>query len=190
MSLRVLVIPEDPTLNGYILKPLVKAIIADAGKSNAQVTVLANPRLNGYDAAKKAISGGQLDDKYRHFDLWLFMPDADRAKKDSMDDLERQLNNRKIRLICCPAVPEVEIYACVAYRDEFNWKEARGSSSMKETFFAKLLATHGDPNRSSEGRDLMIASSLKNKRKLYSLCPELKGLRDQIGDRIKKGTHS
>ena len=186
MSFNVLVIPEDPTLNGYILKPLVEAVAADADKPNAHVTILANPHLNGYDTARAAISEGRLDGKYRHFNLWLFMPDADRAKKDSMDDLERQLDSRKIRLICCPAIPEVEIYACVAYRDEIDWQQARASRSMKEDFFEKLLAQHGAPKRPGGGRDLMIASSLKNRQKLYTSCPELKGLRD----RIKKGKSS
>lgn len=31
MSLRVLVIPEDPTHNGYILRPLTEMVLADAG---------------------------------------------------------------------------------------------------------------------------------------------------------------
>ena len=30
--MKVLVIPEDQTYNGYILRPLVKAIVADAGR--------------------------------------------------------------------------------------------------------------------------------------------------------------
>ena len=49
MSFKVLVIPEDPTHNGYILKPLVESILTDAGKPNARVTVLTNSRLQGYD---------------------------------------------------------------------------------------------------------------------------------------------
>ena len=42
MSFRVLVIPEDPTLNGYILKPLAERLLEDAGKPNAKVKVLDN----------------------------------------------------------------------------------------------------------------------------------------------------
>ena len=47
MSLRVLVIPEDPTHNGYILKPIAEMILADVGKPNAKVELLTNPRLTG-----------------------------------------------------------------------------------------------------------------------------------------------
>ena len=36
MSVQVLVIPEDPTNNGYILKPVVQMVLAEAGKPSAR----------------------------------------------------------------------------------------------------------------------------------------------------------
>ena len=36
-TVKALVIPEDQTYNGYILRPLVKAIMADAGRASAKV---------------------------------------------------------------------------------------------------------------------------------------------------------
>ncbi len=87
MSFTVLVIPEDPTLNGHILKPLTKAIVADAGRPAARVTVLTNPKLGGYDQAVKAVRS-ELAERYRHMDLWLFFPDADKASDEAMRSLE------------------------------------------------------------------------------------------------------
>jgi hypothetical protein len=52
MSFKVLIIPEYPTNNGYILKPLIKRMMKECGKPNAQVDVLSNPRVQGYDNAK------------------------------------------------------------------------------------------------------------------------------------------
>jgi hypothetical protein len=181
MSFKVLVIPEDPTHNGYILKPLVEAILADAGKPSAKVTVLANPRLEGYDHAVTAIRE-DLPKSYGFWDLWIFIPDADRAKSDAMAALERELAAQRIKLLCCPAQPEVEIYACVAYRDEIagGWKAAREDTRFKEDIFVPLLEERGDARRAGGGRDLMIAESLTNRQALYQLCPELKILRDRI----------
>ena len=71
MSFTVLVIPEDPMLNGHILKPLAKAIMADAGRPAAKVDVLSNPRLRGYGHAVKALRSGRLE-RYNFKDLWLF----------------------------------------------------------------------------------------------------------------------
>lgn len=181
MSFKVLVIPEDPTLNGYILKPLVEAILADAGKPRAKVHVLTNPRLEGYDHAIRAIRD-ELPGRYGFWDLWIFIPDADRANPQAMRSLEAELGARNIRLICSPAEPEVEIYACVAYRKDLgkSWELARRDTRMKEHCFDPLLKSKGDPRRAGGGRDLMIAETLKNLPLLYSLCPELKDLRDRI----------
>lgn len=186
MSYKVLVIPEDPTHNGYILKPLVESILADAGKPNAKVTVLTQPRLEGYDHAVKAIRE-QLPDSYGFWSLWIFIPDGDRAKPAAMSALESDLASKGIKLLCCPAQPEVEIYACVPYRGEIKagWEAARKDVQFKEDVFEPLLARHGDDRRAGSGRDLMIGEALQNRSALYQLCPELKELRDRIAAAIQ-----
>lgn len=181
MSYRVLVIPEDPTHNGYILKPLVQAILADAGKPQARVEVLTNPKLGGYDHALASIRG-DLSERYGFWDLWLFIPDADRANDAAMTALENELKAKQVPLLCCAAQPEVELYACVAYRTELGmtWDEARNANRFKEDAFEPLLKKRGDSRRAGGGRDLLIAESLKNLPFLFKLCPELRTLRDRI----------
>ena len=183
MSLKVLVIPEDPTHNGYILKPLVQALMADAGKPRALVTVLTNPWLGGYDHALRAIKG-DLAERYGFWNLWLFMPDADRASPADMRALETELAGRNVCLLCCPAEPEVEIYACVAHRDTLpgGWARARQHPRFKEALFNPLLAKHGDPRSAGGGRARMVAEALKNLPLplLLQLCPELRTLRDRF----------
>ncbi|MFO1491832.1 MAG: hypothetical protein U1F77_10205 [Kiritimatiellia bacterium] len=181
MSFKVLVIPEDPTNNGYILKPLVQAILDDAGRPQARVDVLSNPRLMGYNHAVKAIRE-DLPDRYGFWDLWIFLPDADRASATAMEQLEAYLHGKGVNLLCCPARPEVEIYACAAYRSEIpeGWNSAREDLRMKENVFEPLLKRYGDSRRVGAGRDLMIESSLRNLPLLLELCPELRTLRDRI----------
>lgn len=181
MSLKVLVIPEDPRHNGAILKPLVRALLADAGRPRAAVTVLTNPRLRGYDDAFRAIKG-DLVDRYGHWDLWLFMPDADRANPAAMQALEADLARRGVRLLCSPAEPEVEIYACAAWRTEVpgGWVAGRAHPRFKEEVFVPLLARHGDPRRPDGGRDKMMDAALANLPLLMQLCPELRTLRDRL----------
>jgi hypothetical protein len=183
VSLKVLIIPEDPTQNGYILKPLIEAILCDVGKERAQVTVLTNPRLQGYDHAVKAIVE-ELPSRYKYWDIWLFMPDADRASDEGMRALENKMLEKNINLLCCAARPEVEIFACVGYRSELRaqWSEVRSSDRMKEDFFKPLLEERGDKRRAGGGRDLLIAHSLANMQAMYRLCPELADLRDRCRD--------
>jgi hypothetical protein len=186
VSLKVLVIPEDPTHNGYILKPLVQAVLADIGKPTARVQVLTSPRLTGYDHAREAISG-ELVDSYAHFDLWLFMPDADRAGAPAMTALENELRGKGITVFCCPAVPEVEIFACVAYRTDVpgGWAAARANARMKEQVFEPLRQRVGSPRSAGGGRDKMIAASVVNMQAMYQFCPEIRSLRDRIAAHLQ-----
>lgn len=181
MSLRVLVIPEDPTHNGHILRPLVQAIVVDCGRVAPNVKILENPRVRGYQDAVRAIRDS-LVDRYGWYDLWLFFPDADLGKTETMERLESDLEAHNIQLICSPAVPEVEIYACAGFRGDMSdaWNEARKNPRFKEEVFEPLLAVHGDATRPGGGRDLMVKKSLRNLPTLYQLCPELVCLRDRI----------
>lgn len=181
MSYRVLVIPEDPINNGYILKLLAETILTDAGKPQAKVTVLANPRLRGYDDAVRAIRE-ELLDRYGFWDLWLFFPDVDRAKPAPMRDLEDKLLAQKVRLFCCPAQPETEIYCCAAHVEALGmkWEEAQRHPRLKEEVFEPFLNRHGYRNRAGQGRDLLVSEAMKNLSRFYRLCPEIMALRDRI----------
>ena len=187
MSFRVLVIPEDPLQNGHILKPLVQAIMQDAGRPAAKVKLLTKPRVRGYGQAVSAIRN-ELSEIYRFVDLWVFFPDADRAGTRAMQNLEKHVSAKGITLFCCAAQPELEIYACVAFHDEVpaTWKEVRTHPRLKEKIFEPLLRKHGDPQRPGKGRDLMIHKSIKNLQRLFQLCPELRRLRDRIATHLQK----
>ena len=145
-------IPEDQTHNGYILRPLVKEIMADAGRPLAKIETPGSPRIRGY------------------------------AMSVIRDELP-------IPLFCSAAQPEVEIYACAAFRKEIGgaWEDARTNPRMKEEIFVPLLDRHGDPRRPDKGRKRMIAASVKNLPLLYRLCPELKDLRDRIVALLRSG---
>ena len=177
----MLVIPEDPVQNGYILKPLIEMVLAEAGKPAARVKVLSRPRLRGYDHAVQAVKG-DIVRLYRHMDLWLFLPDRDRATPDAMSDLEVHLARQSVKLLCCPAEPEVEIYACVAYRKEIalDWAEVRCHSRLKEDVFTPLLRAHGNRRSPGQGRERMTLASIKRPRSFFQLCPEIADLRDRI----------
>ena len=181
MSFTVLVIPEDPVLNGHILKPLARAVMTDAGRPTAKVDVLGSPRVRGYAHAVQVIRD-ELPGRYGFKDLWLFFPDADKSTGNAMQALEEHAARQGITLLCCPAQPEVEIYACAAFRDEVpgSWEEARRHARMKEEIFAPLLASHGDRRRPAAGRGRMIDRSLESLPLLFRLCPELRHLRDRI----------
>ena len=185
MSLRVLVIPEDPTHNGYILRPLVRALLSEVGRPKAKVQLLTSPRVRGYDDAVKTIRG-DLASRYRFMDLWLFFPDADRASPDSMTSLEHDLRREGVNLFGCPAVPEVEIYACAAYRpaESGEWEAWRSHPRLKETIFADPLRDHGDLKGPGGGRRSMVEKALRQRQGFFALFPEVARLRDRIAKHL------
>ena len=179
MSFRVLVIPEDPTYNGYILKPIVERMLAELGKPNAHVTVLTNPKLNGYPHAVSAIRG-DLADRYGHFDLWLFLPDGDRAS--NLGGLESELVRRNVRLFCCAAQPEVEVWLLAGFRDRLllPWGDVRQHPRLKEDVFEPFLKQFGDDRSPGGGREWLGREMLRNYRRLLSVCPELADLENRL----------
>ena len=187
VSFKVLVIAEDPTNNGYILTPLAKALVSDAGRPAAAVKLVTNPRVRGHDQAVQAIRH-ELADRYAMQDLWLFFPDADRAKPDAMRRLEEDLAGRGITLFCCIAQPEVEIFACVPFREDIieTWDSVRAHRRMKEEISQPLLGKHGAREQAGGGRKSMIRESLQNLPLVFQLCPETKALRDRIAAHLRE----
>ena len=104
-----------------------------------------------------------------------------------MERLEADLRAKGIALLCCPAEPEVEIYACVGFQDDLpgGWQDARRHPRMKEEVFEPLLRTHGDPRQAGNGREAMITQSLQNLQRLFQLCPETRRLRDRIAAHVQ-----
>ncbi len=179
MSFRVLVIPEDPTYNGYILQPLVERMFKELNKPAARVKILTNPKLNGYAHAVSTIKT-DLVDRYAHFDLWLFLPDADRAR--GLDDLENEMAGRNVHLFCCAAQPEVEAWLLAGYRDRLgiSWQEAIRHQRLKEDVFEPFLAEFGDTRKPGGGRKDLMSQALSNYRGLLSVCSELAELEARL----------
>ena len=105
-----------------------------------------------------------------------------------MQDLEAQLRGQGVSLLCCPARPEVEIFACAAFRDELpgTWEDARSHLRLKEEVFEPLRARLGFQRRApGGGRKSMIERSLRNLPLLYQLCPETERLRNRIAELVR-----
>jgi hypothetical protein len=181
VSCKVLIVPEDPTHNGHILKPLIERMLEHCGKPNAKVTVLSEPRLQGYEHAKEELA--RILYRYQHFDLVLFLVDAD--GKNRVDEFDR-LEELSPKLICAAAVQEVEIWLLAGHADklELPWQTVRQNISVKEQVFAPFLKAHGDSRRYGEGRDILMKQALENYPGILQRCPELKTLQNRIASTL------
>jgi hypothetical protein len=192
MSLSVLVVPENPTYNGAILKPLCDRLFLECGKPQAKIEVMANPRTNGYEHAKSLFAGAILD-LYSHKHLVLFLPDSDGedrstqfAQMEANFELQAVAIARPIRLICCAAVPEVEAWLLAGHQDkwepDWRWGTMQADRSIKENYFKPFLQTHGqDQSRYPDGgRKQLMLEALRNFTGIKQRCPELQTLEDRI----------
>jgi hypothetical protein len=192
MSLNVLVVPENPTYNGAIPKPLCERLFQECGKTQARIEVMANPRTNGYENAKKLFPATILD-LYSHKHLVLFLPDSDGRDRSAEfarleADFEQHANElgKSIRLLCCAAVPEVEAWLLAGHQDkweqDWQWAIMRGDNSIKENYFFPFLEKHGRDQSSypDGGRKLLMQAALRNYAGIKQRCPELQQLESRI----------
>ncbi len=189
MSWNVLVVPEDPTYNGYLLRPLCKRLLREAGRANANIVVLPEPRVQGFSHAKKLLAD-QIPRNWWHFELILFLCDADglaESRKDEFKRLEQlaRQRTRPVRLICCAAEQELETWLLSGHPEKlkdlnWRWQEIRAEVSVKERFFQPFLDKYGDPATPSQGRERLMQEALANYTGIRQRCPELQELEDRI----------
>jgi hypothetical protein len=192
MSFKVAVVCEDPTLDQYIVRPIVQSVLAHLGKPRARVLVVTDPHLRGIDDVKTKACA--ILAKYAIANAVLYLVDCDcEDGRQGTGDRQATLSTR---LAQCPvgghnaiavcAIHEVEVWALWGIRDELGtpWTQVRESCHPKEQFFAPLLST-SDAMLPDRGRTRLIKLSLAGGwASLRQGCPELEHLEVKLGELI------
>lgn len=129
-----------------------------------------------------------IAERYAHFDLLLFMVDADGNDRGAaFERLERIAAGKGARLLCCAARQEVEIWLLAGHvsRIDISWSQVREEVDLKERVFLPFLKEHGDGRRAGGGRDLLMRDTLSNYEGLLQRCPELRELQDRIAEAVR-----
>jgi hypothetical protein len=183
-----MIIPEDPTLDQFILKPVIEAVFSDL-KRVVRVQVLFNPRLRSVD---QALEPKQLDNiltSYPQEDLFLLIVDRD-CNQDRMNRIkarEAEAETSGKWLFGCLAIEEVEMWALAIYPNQLPtpWQEMRKDCHPKEAYFNPLVEQLGLQNDVGRGRKQMIKSLTGRYSRLLQLCPEIAELRDRICKKLE-----
>jgi hypothetical protein len=183
---KALVIPEDPKLDQYILKPVMERLFADLGLT-ARVEVLWNPRLRSVSEALDSTMVRSIVDTYSMSDLFLLSVDRDadehRANRARMLEAEHPG-----RLLACLAVEEVEVWMLALHRDRLPspWAEVRGERDPKERFALPFLATHAPKLDAGQGRKWAMRELGARWKGLLDVCPELAELKARIAGELAR----
>ena len=185
MSTRVLVIPEDATYNGYVVKPLVERIFREVGTARAQVNVCRAPAVHGKDTVRGLLP--EILDRHPHIDLFVYFQDSDHQPTDgAFQHLERIAAQVGRRLICVAAHPELEIYPLSSVRDEtqaelgIGWTDLRNHHRLKEECFEVMAERLRLASGPGKGRQALMQQALQNYRGLEAICDELATLREKV----------
>jgi hypothetical protein len=177
---KVLVIPEDPKLDQYILKPVVARIFADLNKS-PRIEVLFNPRLRGVDQALSSAKLSQIVETFPMIDLFLVIVDRDgvRSRQEIATVRETEHPNR---LFVCLAIEEVEVWMLAVHHQGLGtaWGEIRGEVNPKERFAIPFLKDRSPRLDPGQGRVWAMRDLGAQWRGVQERCPEIKELKQRI----------
>jgi hypothetical protein len=177
---KVLVIPEDPVLDQYILKPIVERIFGDLNKAPL-VTVLSRPRLRGVAEALNAAIISKIVATYPMNDLFLVMVDRDGDRTRSRIGEAREAEHQG-RLFVCLAIEEVEIWMLAIHHGLLPspWREIRTEVNVKEQFAEPFLLNQVPELDPGEGRAWAMRGLGGQWRGVLQRCPEIEELKGRI----------
>lgn len=181
VSSHILIVPEDPTYNGAILKPLIERMASACGKGNARVTVLTNPSLKGIDQLRIKI--GEIASRYTHMDAVICVVDANGNDRSGMFRAMRERASALgDRILFCAVVQEVETWLLAGHAEKLPqpWSGIRANTSVKEEVFQPFLEQHGHHKRPSSGRDMLMKEALRQYDGILTKCPALRQLQIEL----------
>lgn len=193
MSYNVLVIPEDPTKDGAILKPLVEKMMADLGKPQATVEVCRDPSFGGISQCLDvARLKNEVVQVYGMVNLFLLIVDRDgqAGRAQSLASVEERLRaelGAGQQFFAENAWQEVEVFILAGSElpDGWSWAEIRADADVKNTFFAEFARLQKTSDQPHEGRRKLMAEAIKNWNRIKSRCPEdVRGLMERMAGNI------
>jgi len=179
--MRVLIIPEDPTLDQHVLKPVVERVFADLGRS-ARVDVLRDPHLSGIDQALEAAVVRGIIDDHKMIDLFILAVDRDCDRFANSAKASARESEHPGKLVAVLAQQEVEVWALALHRSKLRspWREVTSCCDPKEEHWDPFVAERGWIGTVGKGRKRAMRDIGAGWGGLVQVCPEIADLRDRV----------
>jgi hypothetical protein len=177
---KVLLIPEDQTLDQYILKPVMEALFAEL-RVPARISVLPEPRLRGSSQALDPKVIREIVQDNPMVDLFILIIDRDCDRERAEAKAEAIRKEHEARLLTCLARQEVEVWMLALHSASLDTslETIREHCDPKERWAMPLLdrlGTHGPGG----GRKKAMRKLQGSWRSLRDRRGELKELETQV----------
>jgi hypothetical protein len=183
LSLRVLVIPEDPTNDQHVLKPICERLFQELGRP-ARIDVLHDPHLRGVTEALDAEVVRSIVDENPMIQLFLLLVDRDGRPDRPAGNTDRAATREREhagKLLACLAIEEVEVWLLALHEDiDANWQDVRSEPDPKERFFDPFVTKKGWTGEVGGGRKKAMRVLAARWRRLLDRCSELADLEARL----------
>ncbi len=189
MSFNVLILPEDPVKDGYVLKPIIEAMMRAAGKPQARVVVCVDPRFHGTSQALRwQFIQEALSRNAGMFHLYLLCVDRDgdlnrQAVLDSLEIQARTFIARDRAFLAEHAWQEIEVWLLAGHDlpRKWVWKAIRDEPHPKERYYRPFAESRGVLDLPGEGRDKLAREAASHYDRIRVRCKEdIQRLEDRI----------
>jgi hypothetical protein len=179
---KVLVIPEDPKHDQYLLKPLVEAAITHSGKPGALVRIC-NHRLIGGDATVLNFENlCEIVEDNQLYEVFVLVVERDclAGRRAALDNLALRLHKQfpDKRFVAQCAHEEIEVWVLAGMKDlpkAWKWVDVRSHCDPKETYFDDYVKLRGIEDSPGYGRQILgreAAAQYRNR--VRGKCPEIR----------------
>ncbi len=179
--MRVLIIPEDPTLDRHVLKPVVERVFRDLGRK-ARVEVLTDPHLSGVEQALDPEVISEVIEDHPMVDLFILAVDRDCDRFGNTRRAGARVKEHDGRLLAVLAREELEVWPLALHRKELDaaWGEIRKECDPKEAYWDPFVKRMGWLGTVGRGRKRAMRELGRNWRGFLDVCDEVRELEEAI----------
>ena len=172
--MNVLIIPEHPSKDQYILKPLFTRLFRQFGARNTRVEVCQDPVLGNVDEALKSERLLEIVEKRQAMtDVFVLCVDRDGqvGRRQRLDEIETEFG---AQFVAANAWEELEVWVLAGLElpPQWRWAEVRAEVHVKERYFERFAVQRGLSDSPGGGRKVLGDEASRNISAIRLKCPE------------------
>lgn len=184
--MNVLIIPEHPRKDKFILKPLFQSLFRYIGKSHVHVEVCERVILGGISEALKEENIEQIVQQYKS-QIKIFIlcvdRDCDINRCQRLSQLEQAFSYAGV-FLAVNAWEEVETWVLASFkvdslrkelnlsREKYSWRHIRAERDAKEWYFEPLVQARGLADTPDKGYRQLGIEAARQVKQIGLKCPE------------------